>query len=256
MRDCLLSDACFYLCNLQSIILNSNDEISSISSMLNNDMRMEEFHNHWNCFITKGLEFIAGLIDYYSKVLLTKITHLLSLKVADESSILKAMDIYEDYIQLIYQIKLEIDYLDTGLIECNGHNKEMILYRTTMDRSKDLNSDLSNNILKSYIRTNEEMHPKKYSCLSFDGIRVLYTQYKVLFKIKGFLQPPMCPDLLYDPQVENLKSLRAKVMRELCNKQGSLVYQNDCIFYRKNLGTYASNSFKISYGIVRYKLLK
>jgi hypothetical protein len=252
-----LSNACDYLCNLQNLILNQSNDLSF---KLQNSNEMEVFYNHWDCYIKSGLLFIKQMINHYSTLLTIKMNYLTKLSSIELKGnidkIIDTMELYEQYIKLIYQIKLEIDYLDTGAICCKGHMDEMVLFHTTMNRSKDLKSTLSNNICKSYIRGEDETHQQKYSCLSLDGIRVLYTQFKITFKDLNIIRLPTNPDSLYDPQVDNMNSLRRRVMNELCNKEESILSTSknpSCLFNRKNMGNYdhTSLTMKISYSIVR-----
>ena len=137
-----LPELCSYLCGIQSKVLSS----STSSLVFNDDYSTEVFYKYWDEFLTKTFIFIRNLINHYSKDLseiLNKLSQL-NLKNIKESenvnnSILDACEEYEKYILLIYQIKLDIDYLDTGIINCLGHKKETLIYYATMNRSTNLN---------------------------------------------------------------------------------------------------------------------
>lgn len=241
----VLSDACIYLCNLQKAILESNND-------QNPSTILQEFQDKWEYYISNGILFLARLIKYYSDKLSDACAFLLNTEVSSEQSILKAMRIFEEYVKLIYQISIEIDYLETGAIHCQGHNQELLFMGASMDRKSSLPKQSDdqravNNILKGYIRnsTIDEVgyheDKLKFSCLSFDGMRVLHLQFQSFFKgikIKS-------PDLLYDPELENYQSLRSRLVKERYNKTGSYLSHINCIFYCKKIGREI-----VTYGIV------
>lgn len=251
--DSSLSEACEYICKIQSDILANRN-------ILNADLDLKTFHCFWEVFVKKVFVYISNLIRYYSDQLTEVILKLCNLQLANITSndcIIEACNEYENYIRLLFQIKLEIDYLETGLINCRGHHAEVTSTNAIMNRSiylKDVYSKYNIlvtaangfTILKTYIRLEEQT---QYSCLSLDGVRVLYTQFKTHFKIMA-KQTPTDPDLMYDLENANLASLRRRTMMEINNKSnspfcGSLV----SIFSRKNSGNYPTIS-KITYGIV------
>ena len=244
---------CKYLCNLQGRILKS--EFKSNQLTLDD---INEINTVWQYFTKKSMAFIKRLIDFYSEKLDDILKKLKDIKISSHlevENILNAMQLYEKYISLVFQIKLEIDYLETGAIKCKGHHNEMLLLNAKMDRSTNLDIDgMKGNkkmILKGHIDENVDQI-KEFSCLSLEGIRVLHTQFSIRLKASigssGISLKQIDLDMLYDPQVDNLRILRARVLAELFDRSKADMNNLNCIFYRKNIGDNIS-TMKVSYGI-------
>ena len=146
--QCSLTEACSYICNIQRVVLSSGD----LSKVLINELEFKKFYAYWQIYVKNCLSFIENLINYYSKQLNDILAKIVDTKVDDDvNNILAACNQYEEYIKLIFQIKLEIDYMETGMISCLGHKNEMVLIGTKMNRSIDLKTVYDTNInMKTY----------------------------------------------------------------------------------------------------------
>ena len=251
---------CNYFCTLQGRILKSVHASSEDIDLkeIRSALVSNEFRNLWQCFTKKSMEFIQRLIDFYTSKLDNIIRNLKNIKISshlEEDKIIDAMEEYEKYISLLFQIKLEIDYLDTGAINCKGHQNEMMLLKAKMDRSTNLElmgmTKIEKEIIADHLNKIDETNQqnKHFSCLSLEGLRVLNTQFRVAFRfLSGTSLQADDFDLSYDPQFDNLLALRARVQIELFDRPRADLNNLNCIFYRKNIGAELL-TLKVSYGI-------